>query len=506
MTDWSRVPVLVGAGQHTNRDDDPGRAPDPFDLMELAARRAAEAAVGEGRAPELLGSLTHCYTVHSLSLRHSDPAGALAARVGASHAVARTSGMGGNIPQWVLNRAAEQVVAGERPVVLVVGAEALATRRRAKRRQLKLDWPGDGGWPDTWPPLEPDLGVHPVERAAGLDQATAMYALVESAIAHDRGRSPAETSAAIGALMARFNDVAAQSPHSWFPLRRSAEEIATVSAENRMIFHPYPKYVNAVMDVDMAAAVLLTDAATARGWGLPPDEVVYLRGWADASDVWYLSERPAVHRSPALAACGTAALSAAGLEVDDVGAFDLYSCFPSSVEVAMEALGVSADDERPLTLTGGLPYHGGPGSNYVTHCVANAFDWLRAGRGDHVLVHGNGYYLTKHAVGVYSRRPPAQQPAPEAELQKRLDAQSPSVPVDPALDGRAEAVAYTAAYDRDGSRQPAVVLAQAGGRRTVAVADAALTELLVGDAVGDAVGTGVVIDAQPEGPGRARPA
>jgi len=493
--------VLVGAGQHTNRQEDPEQAPDPFDLMELAARRAAEGAVGRARSSELLTSVTHCYAVHSLSLRHSDPAGVLAARVGASAAAARTSGMGGNVPQWVLNRAAEQVVAGERPLVLVAGAEALATRRRAKRQQLKLNWPGDGGWPDTWPPLEPDLGVHPVERAGGLDQATAMYALVESAITHDRGRSPSEASAAMGALMARFNEVAAGNPYSWFSLRRSAEEIATVSADNRMIFHPYPKYVNAVMDVDMAAAVLLTDAETARAFGLSPDEVTYVRGWADANDIWYLSERRDVHRSEALAACAPGALSAAGLNADDLAAFDLYSCFPSSIEAALDALGVGADDERPLTLTGGLPYHGGPGSNYVTHCVANAFDWLRAAQGDHVLVHGNGYYLTKHAVGVYSRLAPTEQPVP-ADVPEHLHADAGPVPLDPALAGRADVVAYTAAYDRDGSRQPAVALVEADRRRNVVLADDTLTEILL---AGDGVGSAVVIEPQSEGLGLARP-
>ena len=91
---------------------------------------------------------------------------------------------------------------------------------------------------------------------------------------------------------------------------------------------------------------------------------------------------------------------------------DLYACFPSSVEVARDSFAIATDDPRPLTLTGGLPYHGGPGSNYVTHSIANTARWLRAGHGDHALVHGNGYYLTKHSVGVYSRHAPPDAPEP----------------------------------------------------------------------------------------------
>jgi acetyl-CoA C-acetyltransferase len=254
--------------------------------------------------------------------------------------------------------------------------------------------------------------------------------------------------------------------------------------------------VNAVMDVDMSAAVLVTDAATARDWGLGPDEVAYLRGWADAHDIWFLSERPAVHRSAAFDACGAAALEVAGVGVPDVGAFDLYSCFPSSVEVARDGLGLSPGDRRPLTLTGGLPYHGGPGSNYVTHALANTVDWLRGGGGDHALVHGNGYYLTKHAVGLYSRRPPVEAPVPVEGLQARLDASAAPVPVDDGLTGPGEVVAYTVPYDRDGNPGSGIVLVEAGGRRAVARADATLSEGLIGT---DAVGTTVVLRAGVDG-------
>ena len=501
MTDWTRVPVLVGAGQHTNRVEDPLAAPDPFELMVTAARRAAAAPLGDQRADEVLRQLSHCYMVHSLSLRHSDPARELAGRLGASHAEARVSGMGGNIPQWLVNRAAEQVAAGARPIVAVIGAEALATRRRAKRAGVKLQWPGDGGWPETWPPLEPDLGVHPAERAAGLEQATAMYALVETALAHRAGRNPESNSSAVGDLMSRLNVVAAENPYSWFPVRRSAAEITTVTPDNRLIFHPYPKYVNAVMDVDMAAAVIVTDAQTAREWGLGPDEVVYVRGWADASDIWYLSERPRVEHSDALRTAAASAVQASGLTLEDMGAFDLYSCFPSSVESAIEALGLDDDDARPLTLTGGLPYHGGPGSNYVTHAVANAYDWLRHGHGEHAFVHGNGYYLTKHAIGVYSRRAPATPPTPDDALQARLDAVAEPVPLAPSRPGKATVVAYTVPYDRDGNTLPGMVLAQSDGERVVALADPPLTDALVGS---DAVGASVVLEAQSEGPDQAR--
>ena len=488
--DWTRVPVVVGAGQVTNRVQDPASAPDPFDLMEDAARRAvADVRAGSGAGP-VLAELTHLFMVHSLSLHHGDPAPELARRLGADAAEARCSGMGGSIPQWLVNRAAELVAAGDRPRVLIAGAEALATRRRARKLGVELDWPTSEGWPDTWPPLEPDLGLHPVERTHGLAQATAMYALVESAVSHAAGHDPPTQRAALGDLMARFNAVAAANPVSWFPTPRDAHEIMTVTPENRMIYFPYPKYVNAVMDVDMGAAIIVTDAATARSWGLGPDEVAYLSGWADAHDLWYLSQRPVLHRSPALAECARRALDSAGVTMDDVEGLDLYACFPSSVEVARDSFDIASDDPRPLTLTGGLPYHGGPGSNYVTHSIANTTGWLRDGRGEHALVHGNGYYLTKHSVGLYSRRAPDQAPRPPEKLQEHVDTLADALEVQDSVDTGAlgTVVAYTVPFDRDAGPQAAIGLVDVDGRRTVARADGALTaELLAHDGVGTRV-------------------
>jgi acetyl-CoA C-acetyltransferase len=493
--DWTRVPVVVGAGQVTSRQEDPVAAPDPFMLMEEAARRAvADIGTGGGSsAGDALSELTHLFMVHSLSLRHGDPAPELARRLGAVRAETRCSGMGGSIPQWLVNRAAELVAAGDRPRVLIAGAEALATRRRARKQEVELDWPSSEGWPDTWPPLEPDVGLHRVERTHGLAQATAMYALVESAVAHGAGHDPATQRAAIGDLMARFNAVAVANPVSWFATPRDAQEIMTVTPDNRMIYSPYPKYVNAVMDVDMGAAIIVTDAATAREWGLGAEDVAYLSGWADAHDLWYLSERPVLHRSPALTECARRALDSAGITMDELQGLDLYACFPSSVEVARDSFAIAPDDPRPLTLTGGLPYHGGPGSNYVTHSIANTMHWLRDGRGDHALVHGNGYYLTKHSVGVYSRRPPGDVPEPPEKLQEYIDSLADPLVVETSVEDATTGtvVAYTAPFDRERGPQPAIGLVDMGGRRTVAFADDALTtELLAHDGVGTRVVVG----------------
>ncbi len=229
----------------------------------------------------------------------------------------------------------------------------------------------------------------------------------------------------------------------------------TVTADNRMIYFPYPKYVNAVMDVDMAAAIIVTDAATARAWGLGPDEVAYLSGWADAHDLWYLSERPVLHRSPALAECARRALDTAGVTMDDVEGLDLYACFPSSVEVARDSFDIAPDDPRPLTLTGGLPYHGGPGSNYVTHSIANTCP-LAARRSRRTRTRTRQRVLPHQALGrpVLAARRPTSHPRPPEKLQEHVDGLADALVVEASVDDGATGtiVAYTAPFDRERRR------------------------------------------------------
>ena len=105
----------------------------------------------------------------------------------------------------------------------------------------------------------------------------------------------------------------------------------------------------------------------ARRLGVPEEKWVYLHGHADMTEQDLL-DRVDLGVSPAAAlavARGTCGWRQVG--VDDIATFDLYSCFPFPVFVICDALGLDGDDPRGLTLTGGLPYFGGPGNSYSLH-------------------------------------------------------------------------------------------------------------------------------------------
>ena len=272
--------------------------------------------------------------------------------------------------------------------------------------------------------------------------------------------------------------MAAADEHAWFREVRTPEEIATPSADNRLVAEPYTKRMAAFLGGAQGAAVVVTSLAVARRLGLD-DRAVYVLGGASLDDVWYPLARPALDRSPAIAGAARAALGAARRSIDDVGVLDVYSCFPSAVQLGAEALGLAPGDGRPLTVTGGLPYFGGPGNNYSTHAIATLTDRLRS-EGGNGLVTALGWYATKHAVGVYSAEPPSAPftPCDTTAEQAAIDATALEiVPGSEVIEGAgALVVASTVYYDREGAVAGAPVFATLDDGRRVAAAAAGLDE------------------------------
>ncbi|MCH8921086.1 MAG: hypothetical protein IIA23_10360 [Chloroflexi bacterium] len=293
---------------------------------------------------------------------------------------------------------------------------------------------------------------------------TRVYPLFENALRAHLGLSIEKHRQRLGALCQRLSAVAAQNPYAWFPNALTAEEIAGVSTDNRMICFPYPKRMNAIMEVDQAAAVIMTGSHTARELGIPEDRWVYLWGCGDANDKWFVSDRINLHSSPAIRAATGRALSMAGLTVDDIGLFDLYSCFPAAVQLAMGELGLTLDDPRPLTVTGGLPYAGGPGNNYVMHSVAAAVARLREDPKAKALLTGLGWFATKHAAGVYSAgRPPTdswRRTDPQIDQAALEKMESP--PTVEHAEGAASVESYTVQFNREGEPEQGIIIGRLG--------------------------------------------
>jgi acetyl-CoA C-acetyltransferase len=471
-----RTPVIIGAAQLTQPRGAAEEALDPLGLMSEAARRA----ITDAGARNVAAGVDALWVVNTITWSYADAPAALAQRLGIAVTDLVYTSIGGNTPQALVARACAALESGERSLVVLAGAEAGASAQRAAKQGLDL------GWPPLAQPRRIDgddrLGTSPLEFAYELALPAAMYPLIETALRAAAARSPAEHSAFLGRLCERFASVAARNPHAWFRLARSAQEIATPGENNRYVGYPYTKLMNAIMAVDQGAALVLTTESEAARLGVARERWVYPMGAASLNDVWFVTERPRLDRSPAIAGAARAALAMAGLGMDEIDTLDLYSCFPSAVQLACSALGITADDPRELTVTGGLPYFGGPGNNYSMHAIATVVERIRARPDTRALVTALGWYATKHAVGVYGSRPGAKTWAQAAEpspTQAEIDATALPAPL-AAWDGPVDVEAFVVRHRRDGSPRAGVLLGRTrDGARTLALMDATPAEMEV---------------------------
>jgi acetyl-CoA C-acetyltransferase len=473
-----RMPVLIGCGQFTQRTAQAKKYEESLDplqlLVEAATRALADTGAGDKLKPLIDNISVVRFTADGSETgrlpigQYSNAPRSLGNRIGAKARREYYTATGGNTPQWLINRTAEEIANGETTVALLAGSEDLATLIGALGKGVPLKWGEDAGGE----PIQIGdnrRGANDIERAHALYFPVNAYPLFENAIRGQRGRSVRDHQLAIGRLFAPFSKVASENPFAWFPTAHTPEEIATQGDNNRYVGFPYTKYMNAIIQVDMSAAVIMTNVKTARDLGVPESKWVYLHGCADANDIWHVSERVNYYSSPAIRTMGKKAFAMAGKTVADMSFFDLYSCFPSAVEIGCAELGLVEDDPRGLTVTGGLPYFGGAGNNYVMHSIVTMMNKVRAKPGSYGLVTANGWYVTKHALGIYSTTAVkgAWKREDPKSYQRDLDAMAhPEVEAKP--DGEGTVETYTVMHDRNGPKMGIIVGRLSNGKRFLA--------------------------------------
>ena len=470
------TPVIVGVGQVSRRPDGPEDLNDPVGLMAKAARAAAD----DAGAPGLLEQLDSLRAVESLGWRSENPPAAVAAALGIEPRDRVVTATGGNGPLSLLHDTAAAISRGELDAALLVGAEALYSRRVAKAHAVRAPEPGSPSAP-TPRVLGISLsGIHEAELEVGLALPVHIYPLFSNALARRHGSSHGQRERE-ARLYARFSEIAASNPCAWSQEALPANAISEPSADNRMISFPYTKRLCANIQVDQSAGVIVMSAAAADAAGVDRDHWIFPWAGGEANDHWFVSERERLDASPAIARSWDALRRSTGVGIDDIAHIDLYSCFPSAVLIAAEEIGLRVDDlSRPLTLTGGLSFAGGPGNNYSMHSLAAAVSKLRRERGL-ALVTGVGWFMTKHALSLLGSDPP-RGGFRFASAQAEVDA-LPKRGVRNTSPAGTKVETFTVVYDRDGEPEKAIAsgLDGDGARGWVTSSDPDVIKALLSD-------------------------
>ncbi|MBV9088399.1 MAG: acetyl-CoA acetyltransferase [Mycobacteriaceae bacterium] len=449
----ARTPVIVGVGQAAERIDDPGyRGMSPVELAAAAATAALEDCGDDLGAVARAIDTVAAVRQFEISGPMPAPLGkstnyprSVARRVGAEPVRAILEVVGGQGPQHLVTELAGKIAAGSSDVAMVFGSDAVSTQRHYAGTEQRPDFSEavDGQLEDRGFGYDGIVNKYTISH--GLVGAPVQYGLLENARRGRLGISPAHYRQRMGELFAPFTKVAARNRFSASPVERTVSELTTVTDSNRMICDPYPRLLVARDQVNLGAAALLMSAQAARRLGVPQDKWVYLRGHADLVEQPLL-ERVFLGTGAASVMAAREALAVGGIGLDDVATFDLYSCFPIPVFNLCDGLGLATDDPRGLTLTGGLPFFGGPGNNYSMHAIAETVVHMRDRPGAFGLVGANGGIMSKYSVGVYSTEAAGWACDHSAALQDEV-ARFPKVPVTVVADGPAWIETYSVRHD-----------------------------------------------------------
>lgn len=448
------TPVLVGVGTAAQREPDPARAAEAVELM----GRSLEAAGQDSGRPELLTRIGDL-AVPRGRWGYGDPGRLLADRVGATgaHTVRADVGI---LQQTLIARACTRVASGAVEVAAVVGGEAGHRLRQAEKAGTTAAESPAPDEPDELLVPQQELRL-PVERTAGLRAAVGYYAVLESAFRHRRGWTVERSRDLIAELYARMSEQSLDNPGAWRPERVAAREIRDAGEGNPMLAFPYTRRHATSWSVDQAGALLVCSAGTARRLGVPQDRWVFPMVSAESNHMRAVSRRDDLSRSPGAVHVARAVLDRAA---DGIDLVDLYSCFPVAVELFAEAFGLGTD--RPLTVTGGMPWAGGPYNNYVVQATCRTIELIRAGQGRTGLVTCVSGLMTKQAAALWSDRPP-RDPFAAVDVTAAVAAEAQVRDVVADHTGPGTVAGYTVLHERDAPARGVAVLDLPGGLRTV---------------------------------------
>ena len=460
------IPVLVGIGIATQREDDPARAKEPIDLMLAAVRNAGADALP---SPAALLAGVGRIAVPKGRWRYQNPGGEIARAIAAERAVSVFASVG-VLQQTLIGDACRAIAEGEADTTLVVGGDAGYRILRAIINGVRAEERQQHDAPQLTLSPKDELR-HPAELRAGIKMPVGLYAIIESAYRAKNGWSVASHRDRLARMYSRFSEIGAANPSAWNRKRIDADTIRNPSERNAMQAFPYTKLHCSTWNVDQAGALLFCSVKRADELGIAHEKRVYPLASTESNHMAAVVTRADIAACPGAGIAGRAALDAAELSLADVDLVELYTCFPVAVETYAAELGLSV--ERDLTVTGSMAFAGGPYNNYVLQATCRMAELLRQGRGRYGLVSSVSGVLTKQGFGLWST-----QPGPKGfvlhDVSESVARRVGTKPIVNPSGGEGVVAGYTVLYERSQPPRGVVAADVEGARAVVQTQDAAL--------------------------------
>lgn len=461
-----RTPVIVGIGFHMERHDDPAQCVEPYQLMVRAVRNAA-ADAGDPGLPAQLESIA----VTQGMWQYRNAGRLVAAALGCPAAISILSDLG-VLQITPFDDLCRAIAGGRQELGVVTGGEA---QYRALRAMSARQPAPETEQPEDTPPPDlhlksPDLFCSDLEGQRGLSTPVELFAVIESALRHAQGLDLDAHRDRIADLYSGFSAVAAENPHAWRREIVPPEQIRDPIGRNAMLAFPYTKRHCTQWNVNRGVAILVASAAKAERLGLDPAGWIFPVAAAESRHVVVLAQQRQLHSHPGTIVSGERALALAGIGTGALAAAELYSCFPAAVQSFARDLRL--EGVCPLTVTGAMPFAGGPYNHFSLEGVARMVEVLRAGGP------GRRFGLIANLSGIFGKQgcvvlSTAANPAGYgfADVTAEVAALDPPLPLDGAYTGPATVAGYTVVFAGDRPSHAVAICDTPAGARTVARCD-----------------------------------
>jgi acetyl-CoA C-acetyltransferase len=459
------TPVIVGVGFAQETSDDPTQCAEPWRLMERAVRQAA----GDAGSEALLAQI-ESISVPQGMWEYRNPGRLIADALGCPSARSILSDLG-VLQLSLLSDLCRAIAAGAQHVGVITGGEAKFRELRGAITGQPVTYTEQAE--NTPPPdahlTSSDPWASDLESRAGLAGPVELFAIMESALRHADGLDVDRHRDKVAELYSNFSEVAAGNPRAWRREPVSPEAVRDPSPKNAMLSFPYTKRHSSQWNVNQAVAILVCSAARAAELRLEPGGWIFPLAAAQSKHVVPLAQQRRLHTHPGTVLAGKRTLALAGISVDDLDAAELYSCFPAAIQSFARDLKIP--ETCPWTVTGAMPFAGGPYNSFSLEGVGRMVEVLRGENGSGGsrrigLVSNLSGIFGKQACALFSNLPNADGYRYE-DLTAEVAACDPPLPLDGDYVGPAAVVGYTVVYAGGRPSHAIAICDTPAGRRTV---------------------------------------
>ncbi len=400
--------------------------------------------------------------------RYRDPGKWIAEKNNFSNAKTSVNKIG-VLQQYLINNTCNKIIKGEIRAGLILGGESRAKMIAALKEGIEYKEMELSTNPDQYVKAKDDLYGEGEAEALGL-MAVGYYAVMESAMRKSKNLTLKEHEDYLGSMYADFSEIASKNQYAASDKSISKDQIMLANSDNKPMAYPYNKYHCTSWNVSQASAILICEEGLADQLNISKQKRIYPMASSETNHMIALIQRPSLISSAGLKLASEKINEVVDKHSINLNLIDLYSCFPVAVQQFENVLNLNTKTSR--TITGAMPFAGGPLNNYMLHATVQALLKLRSQSG-HSLITGVSGMMTKQSFCLWSSE--YQMPFYHADVTKKAQQLDKPIPISNAKHGNGIVIGYTVLYEGTKPTSGVFYIEDSqGGRKVVTSEDKAV--------------------------------